>query len=172
MESKNWNDAAARVVKFIFQILNAEYAALPISLHDVRNMYDGVWANLNTNPGFSGEAAFLNMGATAVRAAVAAGIDINPEILHETLVRKQTDYGPDNISRFGRDGILVRLHDKIARLENLSSQGRAPMNEAVSDNYLDVVGYCSIGAMWEAGEFLLPLTVAESDSEESPIPQG
>lgn len=165
MESNTWNAAAARVVNFIFKIFNGEYVDAKLSLHDIRRMYDEVWSMLSTNPEFSGEAAFFNIGAAAVRAASAAGVEINQENLIETLVRKQSDYGPDNIARFGRDGILVRLHDKIARLENLAAKDEPPMNESVSDNYLDVLGYCSVGAMWESGEFLLPLTVAESNSQ-------
>ena len=164
MESKTWNDAAARVVKIIFLIFNAEYLSAQIALPDIRNMYDDVWSTMSTGC-CSGEAAFFNLGAAAVRAASAAGVDINQENLVETLVRKQNDYGPENIARFGRDGILVRLHDKIARLENLASSGKGPMNESVFDNYLDVIGYCSVGAMWESGEFLLPLTVVESNQE-------
>jgi hypothetical protein len=165
MESKTWDAAAARVVKIIFQILNAEYVDVRLGLKDIRRMYDEVWAMLSTNPEFSGEAAFFNVGAAALRAAGAAGVEINEENLVETLVRKQNDYGPENIARFGRDGILVRLHDKIARLENLASSGRDPKNESVSDNYLDVIGYCTVGVMWESGEFLLPLTVVESNQE-------
>lgn len=165
MESDTWNAAAARVVNFIFKIFNAEYVDAELSLHDIRRMYDEVWSMMSTNPEFSGEAAFFNIGAAALRAGSAAGVEINQENLIETLVRKQSDYGPDNIARFGRDGILVRLHDKIARLENLAAKDEPPMNESVSDNYLDVLGYCSVGAMWESGEFLLPLTVAESNSQ-------
>jgi hypothetical protein len=165
MESNTWDAAAARVVKIIFQILNAEYVDISINLQDIRRMYDEVWAMLSTSPEFSGEAAFFNVGAAAVRAAGAAGVQINEENLVETLIRKQNDYGPENIARFGRDGILVRLHDKIARLENLTAKGEPPMNESVSDNYLDVIGYCTVGVMWESGEFLLPLTVAESNSQ-------
>ena len=165
MESKTWNDAAARVVKIIFLIFNAEYLSAQITLPDIRNMYDDAWSTLSTNSEFSGEAVFFNIGAAAVGAASAAGFDINQENLIETLVRKQRDYGHENIARFGRDGILVRLHDKIARLENLTAKGEPPMNESFSDNYLDVIGYCTVGAMWESGEFLLPLTVVESNQE-------
>ena len=164
MESKTWNDAAARVVNLIFKILTAEYVDVSLNLQDIRRMYDDAWSTMSTGC-CSGEAAFFNLGAAAVRAASAAGVDINQENLIETLVRKQNDYGPENIARFGRDGVLVRLHDKIARLENLAAKDEPPMNESVSDNYLDVIGYCSVGAMWESGEFLLPLTVAESNSQ-------
>ena len=73
------------------------------------------------------------------------------------VTRKQRDYGSDNIMRFGRLGLLVRVHDKIARLENLAARGTAPNNESVSDNYMDVIGYCVVAMIFERGWFTLPL---------------
>ena len=77
--------------------------------------------------------------------------------LSELLCRKQRDYGHENIGRFGRQGLLVRVHDKIARLENLSKSGQDPENESIMDNILDVIGYCCIGMMVEAGTFFYEL---------------
>lgn len=76
-----------------------------------------------------------------------------------TLVRKQSDYGHHNISRFGRHGLLVRVHDKIARLSNLMTRSNNPKNEPIVDTYTDIVGYSAIGIMWERGWFGLELTV-------------
>ncbi len=81
------------------------------------------------------------------------------EQITETLIRKQHDYGHHNISRFGRHGLLVRVHDKIARLKNLMLQSAAPNNESISDTYTDIVGYSAIGIMWERGWFGLELTI-------------
>lgn len=75
----------------------------------------------------------------------------------EILVRKQRDYGPENIAKFGRFGLAVRTHDKVARLENLLATGNKPSNESVLDTLIDIVGYSAIGIMWEKDEFLLPL---------------
>lgn len=86
----------------------------------------------------------------------------------DIVVRKQRDYGHENIARFGRLGLLVRVHDKIARLENLLGTGRTPNHESIEDNVLDVIGYSIVAAMWEEGSFLLsllPLTVVESEPE-------
>lgn len=81
------------------------------------------------------------------------------EEITATLVRKQSDYGHHNIARFGRRGLVVRTHDKIARLKNLhlTRHGKAA-NEALVDTYTDIVGYSAIGMMWERGWFLLDLT--------------
>jgi hypothetical protein len=80
------------------------------------------------------------------------------EDITSTIIRKQTDYGHHNIARFGRHGILVRCHDKIARLKNLhlARNGKAA-NESLSDTYVDIIGYSAIGMMWERDWFLLEL---------------
>lgn len=84
--------------------------------------------------------------------------------LRDLLVSKQRDYGNDAISRFGRIGLLVRVHDKIARLENLAKRGSGPNHESVQDSYADVINYCAIGMMVEAGWFQLGLApVAEEE---------
>lgn len=76
-----------------------------------------------------------------------------------TLVKKQADYGSENISRFGRGGLLVRCHDKMARLKNLHLvRSSKASNESVTDTYLDIIGYSAIGMLWEREWFLLPLT--------------
>lgn len=81
------------------------------------------------------------------------------EEITSTIIRKQTDYGHHNIARFGRHGILVRCHDKIARLKNLHlERGGNAANEALCDTYVDIVGYSAIGLMWEREWFLLELT--------------
>ncbi len=81
------------------------------------------------------------------------------EQITQTLIRKQHDYGHENISRFGRHGLLVRVHDKIARLKNLILNSSSPNNESISDTYTDIVGYSAIGIMWERGWFGLELTI-------------
>lgn len=72
------------------------------------------------------------------------------------LRKKQEDYGYENISRFGTDGLLVRIHDKIARLENLT--GKNANFESVEDTFLDLVGYCIIGCMVVRNIWRLPLS--------------
>lgn len=81
--------------------------------------------------------------------------------IHNVLVKKQKDYGHGNISRFGRIGLIIRMQDKVARLENLISKGVADEeaeNESVYDSVVDVMGYSALGIMWERGEFLRQLS--------------
>lgn len=89
----------------------------------------------------------------------------NSDPVHHVVCRKQRDYGHQNIARFGRQGLMVRMHDKVARLENLLSSGRRPNNESIEDNIVDLIGYSCLGIMWEDGTFMLACnttTVAET----------
>lgn len=75
-----------------------------------------------------------------------------------TLIRKQKDYGPENIARFGNIGLLIRMHDKIARLENIYSKCESDFNKAIGvnavsdetiiDTLIDIMGYSAIALMW------------------------
>lgn len=93
------------------------------------------------------------VGNTAMRYAINSGSGFTGGELTSTLIRKQRDYGHDNIRRFGTYGVIVRCHDKIARLENLQATGQDPQNESVRDNIMDVSGYAAIGIMLETGTF-------------------
>lgn len=73
------------------------------------------------------------------------------------LAAKHHDYGPNNIARFGRTGLIVRAHDKVARIENLTRRGGDGKNEAIEDTYFDCLGYAAIAFMWDRGWFHLPL---------------
>ena len=97
-------------------------------------------------------------GATACPSSLFDSKNV-ADYVHGVLVRKQMDYGHENIRRFGRIGLIVRMQDKVARLENLIARGahEDPQNESLFDNVVDVMGYSAIGLMWESQTFLLPL---------------
>lgn len=78
------------------------------------------------------------------------------------LSRKQHDYGHENIQRFGLQGVLVRLWDKISRYENLTKHDWNVKNEPVQDTLIDMIGYCAIYVMILNNWFGFPL---ESDME-------
>ena len=86
-----------------------------------------------------------------------AAPELEAGAMADLLCRKQHDYGHENISRFGRHGLLVRVHDKIARLNNLISRESSAKNESLCDTYVDIVGYSASGVMWERNWFHLDL---------------
>ena len=59
--------------------------------------------------------------------------------------KKQHDYGPQNIAKFGATGVLVRSSDKIERLINLHNRGEAPeVDEPVTETWQDLTVYGAI----------------------------
>lgn len=171
-----WGEAARRIVHAIYLLFSSDAPPASPAIGDIKNQFNNLYAFYQNNPGLPlyGHAALL--GANTLAAATNEFREHFPgeDEIVETLCRKQSDYGPENVVRFGEMGILVRLHDKIARLENLKTKAGAlrPLNETILDNWQDLIGYCAILAMFAAGEFTLPLTVAESNEEALPIPQG
>lgn len=75
--------------------------------------------------------------------------DIQDELL-ELLLKKHEDYGPKNISESPGgplNGLNVRMYDKLARLENLLVNNKAPKNESLRDTFLDLANYAIIGLL-------------------------
>ena len=76
------------------------------------------------------------------------------------LDKKQKDYGPKNIARFGVRGLSVRLYDKVERLANLlMDKEEDPQNEPLEDTFKDIANYGLIGLLllrdqWPAEEQL------------------
>lgn len=66
---------------------------------------------------------------------------------------KQLDYGVGNINKFGKLGVLVRLNDKVERLNSLWHDGRIPTHETVEDTLYDIIGYAIIGLLMQNGEW-------------------
>jgi hypothetical protein len=68
----------------------------------------------------------------------------------DVLVSKQNDYGPTNISRSPGgplNGLRVRMHDKISRINHLIDNGATPENESLKDSFLDLANYSIIAMM-------------------------
>jgi S-adenosylmethionine hydrolase len=66
------------------------------------------------------------------------------------LVKKHDDYGPTNISDAPGgplNGLSVRLHDKVARLNHLLSNNKQPKNEAIEDTFIDILNYAIIALL-------------------------
>lgn len=62
----------------------------------------------------------------------------------ELFAKKQADYGPGNIAKFGEVGLLVRMSDKLERLQNLITHNGTPKNESIVDTLMDIINYAAI----------------------------
>ena len=66
------------------------------------------------------------------------------------LLRKHRDYGPKNISDSPGgplNGLRVRMHDKLARINHLIDSGATPENESLKDSFLDLANYAVIAML-------------------------
>jgi hypothetical protein len=162
-----WDDASRTALVRIFENVRRKPRA---GLDQLRTDLDGfIEEQFHTAAGFDkAKVAWAVIGADALEIAIQRGEPFDIAEVHATLIRKQRDYGPENIRRFGRQGLMVRMHDKVARLENLllsNDGGGKPQNESIQDNLLDVVGYAAIGIMWESMTFLMPLKAPQQNPE-------
>ena len=71
--------------------------------------------------------------------------------LQELLIKKHLDYGPKNISQSPGgpvNGLRVRMHDKLARINNLVDKGVSnPQYESLEDSFKDMANYAIIGLL-------------------------
>jgi hypothetical protein len=89
-----------------------------------------------------------------------AGSKINDEFIADVwrvldgagnlLIRKHKDYGPKNIAHSpggALNGLRVRMHDKIARINHLVDSRVAPSNESLRDSFVDLLNYSAIAIL-------------------------
>ena len=90
--------------------------------------------------------------------------------ISDLVIKKQRDYGKDNILKYedfmrqvlGKDyrigmGVLARLNDKMERLKNLYKKGTKPENESIDDTFRDIIGYAVVALLLLRNQFKLPL---------------
>lgn len=66
------------------------------------------------------------------------------------LLKKHKDYGPKNISGSpggALNGLRVRIHDKLARINHLYDTGSTPENESLRDSFIDMANYAIIALL-------------------------
>jgi hypothetical protein len=76
--------------------------------------------------------------------------------LNELLLSKHKDYGPKNISQApggAINGLRVRMHDKLARINNLIDSGASPEHESLEDSFKDMANYAIIGLLVLRGKW-------------------
>lgn len=139
----------------------------------------------DTRGAWSGDTAqFCVLGTWALSGVYTHAVVVNVSGLVHSIAdlaaAKHHDYGQANIERFGVEGILVRMSDKVERLKNLATREDSPaIAESVLDAWTDLVGYSIVGIMFINGTFTLPLEadilapvyaamIAEAEANPSP----
>jgi hypothetical protein len=65
-----------------------------------------------------------------------------------TLLRRKNEmYGDGNIDAVGKEGVIVRIREKVERLKHLLSNKENPEEEPLEDTWKDIIGYGTIGLM-------------------------
>lgn len=136
---QTFEQAVANTVQWILANYVVKYDNLERPFEKVREQPDRrlYWANLAWTA--------ANLGNITIE-------DVAPVV-----ISKQKDYGYRNIEAFGLDGLVVRVHDKVARVANLKAKNSSPHNESLTDSYRDIVGYSILAIMWLDETFLSPL---------------
>lgn len=76
--------------------------------------------------------------------------------LGDLLLSKHLDYGPKNITDAPGgpiNGLRVRMHDKLARINNLFDSGASPEHESLEDSFKDMANYAIIGLLVLRGKW-------------------
>lgn len=76
------------------------------------------------------------------------------DVVHTTLVDRHHKYGPNNIREFEQIGLLVRMSDKLARLDHNREDFA---DDTYLDAYIDLIGDGAIAVMLKHGTFYLPI---------------
>lgn len=155
MPALYWEDYAEDQVERIFSYkVNSDLSSLEM----MRNLMDEIISKFFVSgQEMTDQEYWLKMAAMSSSVNM---VNLDSREVTTILIKKQRDYGPENIARFGLTGIIIRMHDKIARLENLISSGQRANNESVQDTFIDIIGYSAIALMWMNNQFLTPLREA------------
>lgn len=149
-----WEQSATQWVMYLGGTTVAQFV-LP-SVDSMRQYIDALEAAYREPaPLFGTQQSFERIAAMAIQ-EMRTREEWDPGYVIATLCKKQHDYGHGNINRFGIYGVIVRLSDKIERLDNLNKID-TPHNESKQDTLLDVVGYCVIALMLMDNTFNLEL---------------
>lgn len=68
----------------------------------------------------------------------------------ELLLSKHADYGPSNIAGApggAINGLRVRMHDKLARINHLVDNNAVPEHESLRDSFIDLANYSIIALL-------------------------
>jgi hypothetical protein len=67
--------------------------------------------------------------------------------VRDTLIRKNRDYGDSFAKQYAKYGVmsgLIRMDDKMRRLENLVGGAEANVDESIEDTLMDLAGYAML----------------------------
>lgn len=156
LEPATWKEAAQAASDIIFGCVRAKAT---VSVDDLLKHHEKTIDDFFPRPQSDLLIArWSTLGSMAIEYSIKDEMPISQKTLVTTLCKKQHDYGPNNILRFEQQGLMIRVWDKISRLDNLTQKDYDPeVEESLIDTLLDIAGYSTIGIMLRRGWFRLPL---------------
>lgn len=148
MNPTNWEEAATDAVNYL-HVVGSTTLPTPFD----RSIENGKWI-LQMSGLDAGEEltpTLIGMGATALMELRTLGVKSDDVV--DLLVERHHKYGPGNILEFRELGLLVRMSDKNARIQN---SDRDFADETFVDALMDIVGYAAIAYMLDLNLFQLP----------------
>lgn len=177
-----WQRSAFEKIEYVFNLdVDNKWNEVFDIIEDMDSAYNSVLEKTGSLQDTSNEALSYGsyliwhyLSIKSIHALRSVNCEITKASILNTLISKQRDYGKDNIVKFGSAGLLIRMQDKLSRLQNLLNKSNYNFNAALSvnavpgesviDTFIDIIGYSIIGIMWcsideETGEreFMLPL---------------
>lgn len=161
-----WEEAAAKAMRQIVRDFDiSEWARTPQqSIASLDDQLDELLKNYYNAPLYTPtmlRSRFVDIGRNVLGGWITETQDTIASHVASTLrtlAAKQSDYGHENITKFAIRGVLTRMGDKHARLENLYRKGvRNALFETIEDTWLDLLGYSTIALMLIDDVFNLPL---------------
>lgn len=84
-------------------------------------------------------------------------MEVIHKLLGDILISKHKDYGPLNIAHApggALNGLRVRMHDKLARINHLIDSGNdTPNHESLLDSFIDLANYAIIAILVQRGQW-------------------
>ena len=119
-------DGADEVIEVEPTVLGVKINVAPMKEHPVESMYPETCASVR---GFFNEC-------------------------YELFLAKQQDRGPQNIAEFGREGIVLRICDKYARIKRIIWDNIVPeVSEPVENEYKDLAVYSAIDSSFSQNKW-------------------
>jgi len=69
--------------------------------------------------------------------------------IEDLLKKKNEMYGDENIIKIGKEGIIIRITEKLERLKYLLKNNKNPQCKPIEDSWKDIAGYSIIELMLE-----------------------
>lgn len=140
--------------------VNKEYQKLIDTIKSVRDKASSLspemYGRLKTV-----EQGLMNLGSRPVLSDnVQSFMDITTDMA-KTYAAKNHDYGnsfEQSLDKFGLLAAVVRMGDKMNRIESLSKKEAEVKDESIKDTLLDLANYAIMTVMWLDGEKDLQVT--------------